>query len=499
MRRGGLFQSLLFFISVGVVLLLSTCSDQPSPQPLPSAVSETLPPPTSTLTAEPPQPTVSPTPTNQPKQPLSKIRLNALLDYDKHHLTVEEQIVYINRSTESLPEILLLVEPNRYPNTFHLKALTWEDGQPIASYALEKTHLRLPLERPLESGENIGFSISYEIAIPQQGAPFGYTERQTNLADWYPFVPPYLTGQGWLVRESALQGEHLVYDVADFEVTLRLSAPRSDAGRALLLAASAPAQITEDGHHYQMEAARNFALSVSDQYYQVLSTTVDSTPILSYSFPYHVKADRPALDTTAQAFSLYSKLFLPLPLTSLSVVEADFLNGMEYHGLFFLSHAFYDYYTGTSENNLIIIAAHETCHQWFFGLVGNDQAMEPWLDEALATYCERLYYENIYGAKGAEWWWQNRVYFHQPQGWVDSTIYDHTEFKSYKDAVYLRGALFLEDLRNLLGDEAFFSFLKDYLQRYAYRQATTADFFATLRDHTTADLSGLLDEYFAHR
>jgi hypothetical protein len=479
---------------------LMACNALPSPNPSPPS-----PTPEQTIlaspspTAEATLPLASPTPTEQPRQTLPKYHLSALLDYDRHHLMVDEQILYFNRSTDALSEILLLVEPNRYPGVFRLNSLTWEDGQPISRYALETAQLHLPLERPLSPGDSIGFSLSYELNLPQLGAPFGYTERQTNLADWYPFIPPYRDGQGWLVHQNALQGEHLAYDVADFQVEIRLSTPRSASGRTLTIAASAPAQVSEDVYHYQVEAARNFTWSVSDQYYQVLSTTVDSTTILSYSFPYHVKADRPALDTTAQAFSLYNRLFVPYPLQSLSVVEADFLNGMEYHGLFFLSHAFYDYYTGTPENNLIIIAAHETCHQWFYGLVGNDQALEPWLDEALATYCERLFYENIYGDQGAKWWWQNRVYVHQPQGWVDSTIYDHTEFKPYKDAIYLRGALFLEDLRNLLGDEAFFAFLRDYLQRYAYRQATAEDFFAVLRDHTAADLSGLLDEYFAHR
>jgi hypothetical protein len=41
------------------------------------------------------------------------------------------------------------------------------------------------------------------------------------------------------------------------------------------------------------------------------------------------------------------------------------------------------YQPATSEN-----AAHETAHQWFYSLVGNDQARDPWLDEGLATWAE---------------------------------------------------------------------------------------------------------------
>jgi aminopeptidase N len=171
---------------------------------------------------------------------------------------------------------------------------------------------------------------------------------------------------------------------------------------------------------------------------------------------------------------------------------------MEFDGLIFLSHAFYDYYTGTPQNNLVIIAAHETAHQWWFGLVGNDQALEPWLDEALATYSEILYYEQVYPVL-VKWWWDNRVYFHDPQGWVDSTIYATPDFYPYRDAIYLRGALFLNDLRQQIGDQVFMDFLHDYLARYTYRIATGDDFFAVLQEHTSSDLSGLVAQYFQNR
>ena len=82
---------------------------------------------------------------------------------------------------------------------------------------------------------------------------------------------------------------------------------------------------------------------------------------------------------------------------------------------------------------------------------------------------------------------------------MDSTIYDTNDFKVYKDAVYLRGAMFLDDLRVLIGDESFDAFLIDYLKQYTHEQATANGFFALLESHTDADLSGLLSEYFANR
>ena len=86
------------------------------------------------------------------------------------------------------------------------------------------------------------------------------------------------------------------------------------------------------------------------------------------------------------------------------MVEADFLDGMEYDGLYFLSKGFYNLYSGGPADYLTAIAAHETSHQWWYSAIGNDQALEPWLDEALATYSERLFYENLH-PEGLVWWW----------------------------------------------------------------------------------------------
>ena len=486
-----------------IVLALTACTGTPSEQVVdgspasfddptqkPSTLPEDIQEPSESVTTSPPTATPEP-------PPFTQYTLSANLDYDNHHLRVDEQITYGNRFDTPLSNLLLLVEPNRYPDGFHLTSLRWSDDQEITDYTFEGAELIITLREPLKPGEIIHLNLSYELNLPQQSAPYGYSERQTNLSDWYPTIPPYIPGAGFLVREPSFPGEHLAYDSADFVVDIQLTSPNSAEGLPLTIAASALDKGNQDQHTYRLEAARNFAWSVSDRY-QVLTTTVGDVQVLGYSFPYHASADEPALQTTADALALYSDLFGPYPHESLSVVEADFLNGMEYVGLNFLSHAFYDYFTGTPENNLVIIAAHEVAHQWFYGQVGNDQALEPWLDEALCTYSESLFYKHTYPDL-LEWWWDNRVRFHEPTGWVDSTIYDTNDFKVYKDSVYLRGAIFLEDLRVLVGDEAFNAFLLDYLKQYTDEQATANGFFALLENHTDADLSGLLSEYFANR
>jgi aminopeptidase N len=184
------------------------------------------------------------------------------------------------------------------------------------------------------------------------------------------------------------------------------------------------------------------------------------------------------------------------------VAEADFLDGMEYDGLYFLSRGFFDLYDDTPFGYLTIIAAHETAHQWWYGLVGSDQAYEPWLDEAMCTFSERLFYEHVYpdlqlsGQPVLDWWQYYRIDYYHPTGRVNASIYDYDGFRPYRDAVYLRGAELLQALRQQVGDEAFFAFLQDYVAQKAHQTATAADFFAILEMHTDQDYSALLAEYF---
>ena len=257
--------------------------------------------------------------------------------------------------------------------------------------------------------------------------------------------------------------------------------------------------MTIDGewHRFHHPAARNFAWSISHQY-QVAETSVGETKVFSYYFPYHQAAGEATLQATAEALALYNERYGIYPRSVLSVVEADFLDGMEYDGLYFLSDGFYNLYQGTPEEYLITIAAHETAHQWFYGAVGNDQALEPWLDEALCTYSERVFYDSLH-PEALDWWWSYRVQYYQPSGWVDGTIYNPQGYRAYRDAVYLNGAMFLEELRVLMGDDAFFSFLNGYVFQETHQIATGDIFFQLVGEYTQADISPLLEKYFSDR
>ncbi|MBK8417950.1 M1 family metallopeptidase [Candidatus Villigracilis saccharophilus] len=428
---------------------------------------------------------------------LAKYILNTTIDYDAHALTVFEDIYYPNNSADPLDRLVLAVVPNLWAGSFNLTSLSIDDI-PLTTFSINGQRLEITLPAALQPSAIVKINIEYILNLPfaEQEDPnisrpriFGYTTRQMNLTNWYPFVVPYINGE-WVLHEPWVYGEHLVYDAADYEVNLNFTDPAS----APIIAASGFPEQIDNYTRYTINSARTFALSASREF-QVSTLKSGDVTISSYYFSPSEAAGQAALQTSAESIEVYGERFGPYPHKSLAVVMGDFNDGMEFSGFFYLSRDFYSLYDGTPTNYLTFVAAHETAHQWWFDQVANDQALQPWVDETLSTYSEYIYYESIYPDL-TSWWWRYRIDFYKPQGLVDISIYEGNGFRPYTNAAYFRGARFMEELRRRMGDEAFFAFLQDYFTKGRGRIVTANDFFRVLGQHTSTDYSDLVKKYF---
>jgi len=176
------------------------------------------------------------------------------------------------------------------------------------------------------------------------------------------------------------------------------------------------------------------------------------------------------------------------------IVEGDFPDGMEFSGLVFVSEAWFRTWQGIPNDWLTLITVHEVAHQWWYCIVGSDQGNTPYLDEALAIYSEVLYLEHTY-PELVDWWWQFRVTMYTPSGYVDATVYDFYSPRGYINAVYLRGALMMQELRKQLGDEAFWAWIKAYVQKMNGQIAKPADFWGTLSYSAYEAVAGIRQAY----
>ena len=324
-----------------------------------------------------------PTATPVPAPERAKYTLNTTIDYDAHTVTVDETILYPNHTGNQLNTLVIAVVPNLWNGSFNLTSISI-NGTPTTTYSINGQRLDIALSSFFKPEEVLTINIQYTLSLPfaEQEDPsasrpriYGYTKRQLNLTNWYPFVVPYINGE-WVLHEPWYYGEHLVYDAADYEVNLKFADPAT----APIVAASGFPEQQADFTRYTITSARTFALAASREF-QVSSLQVGDVTVSSYYFPFFEWGGQAALQASAEALQVYSQRYGPYSHKTLSLVMGDFNDGMEYSAFFYLSRDFYGLYDGTPANYLTFVAVHETSHQWWFEQVGNDQAEQPWLDE----------------------------------------------------------------------------------------------------------------------
>ena len=424
-----------------------------------------------------------------------KYTIDAVIDYDRHNVTVEETILYPNHTGRQLDSLTLAIAANLWPDCFSLTAIS-VNGAPIAEYKLKAHRLEIPLPTPLAPDSVSTVGIRYTLSLPfmdqtssLRARGFGYSNLQMNLVNWYPFIVPNINGE-WVIHEPWSHGEYLVYPLADFEVNVIFSRQQN----VPVVAASGEAEQIGQFTRYTLKQGRAFALAASRDF-QVSQMKVGDITVYSYYLPIYKRAAEAALFASAQAIQVYSQKFGAYPHKTLSVVLADSSEGMEFSALYFHSRKFYDLYDGRPANYLTFVAVHETAHQWWFEQVGSDPALEPWLDESLATYSESIYYESAH-PELLSYWWSNRIDFFTPGGYIDIPVNGAENGDAYKQAVYFNGARFLRNLRARIGERAFFAFIQDYFAQYRGKIATTGDFFRVLDAHTDVDYSDIVRAYF---
>ncbi|MEO0563522.1 MAG: M1 family aminopeptidase, partial [Chloroflexota bacterium] len=359
---------------------------------------------------------------------------------------------------------------------------------PGGTLDLDGRRMEINLTQPLNPGCTLQIELAFQLTVPPivGGAEayrgyFGRTVRQINLGHWLPTVVPYQQGE-WLQRETLLIGEQLVLAPADWDVTIEVLNAVPTATVA------APGQVTVEAPNrwrYQHTNGREFAASISEVFDITRRTTDFGYEVEIYTMPDGAVGNDFTADVTAQSLDLYAERFGPYLHERLVIVQGDFPDGMEFSGFAFVSTDWFARYTGDPASYLMLITVHEVAHQWWYDLVGSDQALSPWLDEAPSTYAEYIYIEEYY-PQLADWWWYFRVNRLNPEGNVDSAVYDFDQIRPYINAVYLRGVLMLHEMRITLGDEAFFAWLEAYAVQNAGEVANADALWAALTDEQFA-------------
>jgi aminopeptidase N len=216
---------------------------------------------------------------------------------------------------------------------------------------------------------------------------------------------------------------------------------------------------------------------------QLTQRTVDGITLNAYLLEKDAEYTQNMLD--------YAEGQMPYPFNELDIVDAPgAFGGIEYPGEVFIG-------VVDGSEFFEVATVHEVGHQWFYSLIGDDQLLEPWLDEAAATYTEVLYDENLRGLRAAsgtlDFFWNALTTSDQPDLPIGLAVADYPSENDYGVIVYFKGALFFAALRSELGDEIFFEFLHNYYSDYRYGFATSKDFQAVAEQTCACNLEALFD------
>lgn len=430
--------------------------------------------------------------------------VDAKLDWETGRVEVEQTIDYRNDTGNTLQRLVFRAEPNRLESfgVLTLQKVMDEQGVTLNDVTLENTRLTVTLPQDLLPGCLTRLRLLFSIQIPSNaetlGGRFGYlgyTERQVNLGHWL-FTPAYYdtrTGD-WITPPSHTIGEQTMPEAADYTVTLTVEG--APGGLEIAVPGKMTRQI-ENTWTFEIQKARDFALSLSP-YFEKTSIMAEDILVELYYFAgsqaANLNSAGHALGTAQQALILFETLFGGYPYERMVVVEGDFPDGMEFSGLVFVGSSYFTNWQGTEQTWLTIITAHEISHQWWYSLVGSDQSLSPYLDEALAVYSELLFFERYY-PQSVDWWWNFRVLSHPTDAPVDSTVYDFGALRPYIDAVYLRGALMLQNVRDRVGEDMFLNWLKRYASQNRERVALAVDFWGSLPEAEYALISDIRSQY----
>jgi hypothetical protein len=340
------------------------------------------------------------------------------------------------------------------------------DGRNVARQVSDQTVI-VPLGGVLAAGGTVKIRVHYLAHLRSNlaGSNWMFT-RVNGIVDAYRWIP-------WVSRATPFSrpnhGDPFVTPVSPrVTVTVR-------ADRRLVIASTADrVSLSADGRTQRFVArnVRDVTITAAPDF-RTATVLVGTTKVRYY---YRSSANRALIvDAAADAFRSLRARLGPYPFPIYKVVQSAGGYGMESPGLTWIPF-------GVSSANLRYLLAHETAHQWFYGLVGNDQARQPFVDEAMADFAAR----EVTGTRRAS---------RCSTGRLDRSIYAYSSV-CYYEIVYIQGGNLINQARLRMGSTQFWATVRTYIADHRNGIVSTQTLLHTLDDATSANLSTLFAPRF---
>jgi hypothetical protein len=314
--------------------------------------------------------------------------------------------------------------------------------------------LHVPFPHEIPAGTTVTAELAFTLTLGQQSFDrFGRADDGGSRYAWFGSGQPLLAwerGYGWHT-EDMLQFTAESATSEAMDTSLTVSAPATDtvlmSGDPATPAAGANGTST---WHSTVAAARDVSVAIGP--FSVSDTTVGGVHLRVGAYTSALRDE--LVPEFRRAVTELAARFGPFPFPSLSVARLPAGGGgIEYPSSILML------------DGSRTVAVHETAHQWFYAMVGDSQALHPWLDEAFAQYAEQLVDDAP----------EPPTALTSPGAVDRSTESYGQDADTYYYTTYDKGSAALEAARRAAGADAWDAALRCYVAANAWRIATPGD------------------------
>jgi hypothetical protein len=421
-----------------------------------------------------------------------------------------------------------------------------EFTQPDDDNKDDQTVIRVPLTNPVLPGQKITVEIRFTAKLPRVFARTGYWGQFALVAQWFPKIGVWesagerrRTAAGWNCHQFHARSEFYA-DFGNYDVTMTVPAVYKGkigaTGKMQLERANPDDTIT---YNFTQDNVHDFAWTVDanylvvnrtfvadqhvkkpdiDRMLRILDLSEDQIKLNNVSVrlliqPEHQQQIERHFTAVFNAIKYYGLWYGKYPYDTLTIVDPPY-NGMGAAGMEYPTFitAGTSWWPGRDQNPEEVIV-HEFGHQYWYGLVANNEFEESWLDEGFTTYSTGKALQSAYGANPFPLRLLGVPLFYLPvlipHPYEDRLITLHGRFndpiltptwKFYDEfswglSSYPRSALVLNTLERYLGEELMARVMREYHQKWRYRHPASQDFFDTVNQVTGRDLGWFFDQF----
>lgn len=341
-------------------------------------------------------------------------RIDASLDAKRKWIVGDIEMVYHNNSMDTLTEIWIHLWPNAYSShqsafarqmldmgnlQFHYterygkidSLLFTIDGKPVTVVTATESPDMIVLlpSQPIVPGQQVLIASPFRTKLPPIISRSGYDQHFIAATQWYP-KPAVYDREGWHPMPYLEQGE-FYSEFGRFEVNLTLPHSWVLAATGHVIDTITPRDSLTATHTYRIlqDNVHDFAWFASKGYFVQQDTIIlpsGKVVTIQAMMKDNPKLAEKAIDYTAHTIRFMSEYVGEYPYNVCTAVmgPAGMGSGMEYPTIFTVD-----------DKQLLEVTVHEAVHNWWYGILANNERRYPWLDESITSYYEHRIVNSI--------------------------------------------------------------------------------------------------------